>query len=97
MDERMTKISELLQEAGETNHVVYRITDGTDADWASWYSDWLTKLSELPDLLDGEVVRSELTYLLVKLDKDHQEQASSERWQDFYSRGLVEHFSRLTT
>jgi hypothetical protein len=93
MDERMAKISELLQEAGETHHVVYRITDGTDADWASWYSEWLTRLSELPDLLDGEVVRSELTYLLVKLDKDHQEQASGERWQDFYARGLVEHFS----
>jgi hypothetical protein len=93
VDERMTKLSELLQEAGETHHVVYRITDGTDADWASWYSEWLTRLSELPDLLDGEVVRSELTYLLVKLDKDHQEQAPGERWQDFYARGLVEHFS----
>jgi hypothetical protein len=93
MDERMAKISELLQEAGETHHVVYRITDGTDDDWASWYSKWLTTLSELPSLLGGEVVGSELTYALVKLDKEHREQASDQRWQDYYARGLVEHFS----
>jgi hypothetical protein len=93
MDERMTKISELLQEAAETHHVVYRITDGTDDDWASWYSDWLCKLSELPAILGRDVVRSELTYLLVNLDKEHREQASGERWQDVYARGLLEHFS----
>jgi hypothetical protein len=93
MDERVAKISELLQEAGETHHVVYRITDGTDDDWASWYSEWLTTLSELPSLLGGEVVRSELTYVLVKLDKEHREKASDQRWQDYYARGLVEQFS----
>ena len=93
MDERVAKISELLQEAGETHHVVYRITDGTDDDWASWYSEWLTTLSELPSLLGWEVVRSELTYVLVKLDKEHREKASDQRWQDYYARGLVEQFS----
>ena len=51
MDDRVAKVSELLHEAGETHHVVYRITDGADEDWASWYADWLIRLSELPDLL----------------------------------------------
>jgi hypothetical protein len=41
----------LLHEAAETHHTVYRITDGDDSDWASWYADWLLKLSELPKLL----------------------------------------------
>jgi hypothetical protein len=93
MDERERKLSELLQEAAETHHVVYRITDGTDPDWASWYSDWLTRLSELPAILGRDVVRSELTYLLVKLDRDHRRQAPDEPWQGFYARGLIEHLS----
>jgi hypothetical protein len=37
MDERAERISELLHEAGEVHHVVYRITDGADDDWASFY------------------------------------------------------------
>ena len=31
------EIAELLHEAAETHHVVYRIVDGDDPDWASWY------------------------------------------------------------
>jgi hypothetical protein len=50
-------VATLLHEAAETHHVVYRITDGDDPDWASWYADWLLDHSELPrvadELLDG--------------------------------------------
>ena len=42
-------IARLLDEVAETHHRVYRITDGTDADWASWYADWLLNLSELSE------------------------------------------------
>lgn len=93
MDERLAKLSDLLHEAAETHHVVYRITDGTDPDWATWYADWLVRLSELPTILGVEVVRSELTYLLVKMDRDQREQAPGQKWEDFYARGLIEHFS----
>ena len=65
MDERSVKVSELLHEAAETHHRVFRITDGADDDWASWYAQWLVTLSELPELLGGTVVRSELIWLLV--------------------------------
>jgi hypothetical protein len=37
-------------EAAETHHVVFAITDGTDADWATWSGDWLVNLSRLPEL-----------------------------------------------
>lgn len=47
------EISSLLHEAGETHHRVFRIVDGADDDWASWYADWLINLSELPALLGG--------------------------------------------
>jgi hypothetical protein len=47
MDERSTKVAGLLHEAAETHHQVFRITDGADDDWASWYAEWLVTLSEL--------------------------------------------------
>jgi hypothetical protein len=39
-----SRISALLREAAETHHVVFRIVDGDDPDWASWYADWLLDL-----------------------------------------------------
>ena len=92
MADTVQKISELLHEAGETHHRVYRIVDGADDDWASWYADWLVRLSELPDLLGTTPVRSELVYMLVRLDKEYAEQQASEPWEQHYARRLVEHF-----
>jgi hypothetical protein len=92
MDERSQRVSELLHEAAETHHIVYRITDGDDADWASWYSDWLTRLSELPQLLGKEPVRSELTHMLVSLDRQFTQEQPSGAWEDFYAQRLVERF-----
>ncbi|HEX4187744.1 MAG TPA: hypothetical protein VHY83_07605 [Solirubrobacteraceae bacterium] len=52
----------MLHEAGETHHLVYRIVDGEDPDWASWYADWLIRLSELPHILGTTPVHSELSH-----------------------------------
>ena len=93
MDEPTTRVSDLLHEAAETHHRVFRITDGADDDWASWYAQWLVTLSELPALLGGRVVRSELTYLLVRLDKEYTERRPDQRWEDYYAQELVHHFS----
>jgi len=92
MDERVVKISELLHEVADTHHQVFRITDGDDDDWASWYADWLVNLSELPSLLGGKPVRSELTYLLVGLDKEYAERGPEQRWEDYYAAALLAHF-----
>ena len=92
MDERTSKVGTLLHQAAETHHQVFRITDGADDDWASWYAEWLVTLSELPELLGAKVVRSELTYLLVRLDKEYTERRPDERWEDYYARELIRHF-----
>ncbi len=86
------RIAELLHEAAETHHRVYRITDGEDADWASWYASWLIELSELPDVLGRRPVRSELVYLLVLVDKEFTGKQPPEGWEDYYARRLAEHF-----
>jgi hypothetical protein len=93
VDERTARISKVLREAARLHHDVYRITDGADDDWASWYADWLARLSELPELLPMKPVPSELTYLLVKLDREYSSQPREEPWADFYARELVAHFA----
>jgi hypothetical protein len=85
-------IEALLQEAAETHHVVYRIADGDDPDWASWYADWLLELSELPQLLGGKPVRSHFVHALVELEREHAAAGTDERWQSWYARGLAERF-----
>jgi hypothetical protein len=92
MPDATARIAALLHEAGETHHTVYRIVDGDDADWASWYSDWLVNLSELPDLVGTRPVRSELTWLLVQLGKDYEGEAPNEPWPEWYAPRIVEHF-----
>lgn len=93
MADSVQKIGELLHEAGETHHTVYRIVDGADDDWASWYADWLVRLSELPDLLGVTPVRSELVYMLVRLDKEYTEYKPAEPWEQYYAEQLIAHFT----
>ena len=87
------RIAELLHEAAETHHVVYRIVDGDDPDWASWYADWLLELSELPAELGQKPVRSHLVHALVELDREYLAVSPSESWEEHYARGLRDRFS----
>ena len=81
-------IAQLLDEAAETHHRVYRITDGADDDWASWYADWLLDHSELPELLGARPVRSHLVHALVELDRAYAGDATGEPWPTFYAARL---------
>ena len=85
-------IAALLREVAELHHRVYRITDGEDADWPSWYAQWLVELSELPRWLARAPVRSELVYLLVTLDREVAAGGVDEPWEQHYARRMVEHF-----
>jgi hypothetical protein len=81
-------LADLLHEAAETHHVVYRITDGEDPDWASWYADWLLDLSELTESLGMRPVRSHLVCALVELDREFTSERRDERWEDWYAARL---------
>ena len=85
-------VGELLTQAAETHHQVYAIRDGDDPDWATWYSDWLVNLSRLPELLQRKPIRSELTYLLVSLDKEYLRDTHGEPWEAFYAVRLLQYF-----
>ena len=90
MDDRSARVAALLHEVGETHHLVYRIVDGEDPDWASWYGEWLTEHSELPEILGATPVRSELVWLLVGLDKDYTETNPDLPWPQWYAPRIVE-------
>ena len=92
MADRREQVAALLHEAGETHHVVYRIVDGDDPDWASWYADWLLSLSELPQLLATKPVRSELVWLLVELDRQYAQDGPDLPWPAWYADRLLERF-----
>ncbi|MFL5915284.1 MAG: hypothetical protein ACJ752_06560 [Gaiellaceae bacterium] len=87
------RIADLLHEAAETHHVVYRIVDGDDPDWASWYAEWLLTLSELPQLLGSTPVRSHLVHTLVELDRVYSTEPREERWEDWYAERLLARFA----
>jgi hypothetical protein len=84
------QVATLLNEAGETHHRVYRIVDGEDPDWASWYADWLLRLSELPQILGSTPVRSELVWLLVGLDKEYTAESPEMPWPRWYAERIME-------
>jgi hypothetical protein len=87
------QVATLLEEAAETHHRVYRITEGDDEDWASWYASWLLDLSELPELLGSRPVRSHLVHALVQCDQDHTAAATDEPWPRFYAAALTRRFA----
>ena len=86
-------VAGLLHEAAETHHVVYRITDSDDPDWASWYADWLLDHSELADLLGRRPIRSHLVHVFVKLDREYVAESPSESWEDWYAERLTDEFA----
>jgi hypothetical protein len=91
--DQIDRVAELLQEAGETHHRVYRIVDGDDPDWASWYAEWLRNLSELPQILGAAPIRSELVWLLVTLDKEYTKAGPSTPWPRWYAERMLDHFA----
>jgi hypothetical protein len=88
MDERSQQVSDLLHEVSEVHHVVYRITDGADDDWASFYADWLIDHSELPETLGKPPTRSHLVHELVESERALDE-APGATWEDFYAERIV--------
>ncbi len=92
--DKTEEISKLLHEASETHHVVYRIVDGDDPDWASWYADWLLDHSELPKLLGQAPIRSHLVYALVQHDRDFTSKKMDGSWEDYYAKELLKEFTK---
>ena len=88
MNESVEQIAKLLDETQHAHHQAYLATDGVDPDWPLWYADYLQ--DKLPPLLEADLTRSELTYLIVYLSKLQQLEAPGGRWSRYYAKTLVD-------
>lgn len=82
---------ELLVEVGPAHHKAFIETDGFDPEWPLWYADFLH--DKLMDILDIEFTKSELIYLLVAADLDHQDEAPDSDWPVYYTEFFAESLS----
>jgi len=88
MTETVEKIAKLLAETGFAHHQAYLATDGFDPDWPIWYADYMG--DKLPPLLESDLTKSELIYLLIYLSKQQPLQAPDDDWSRYYAGFLVE-------
>ena len=83
----LKQLAGLLAQTAEAHHRAYESTDGTDPEWANWYSGYLQTL--LGNELGRTITRSEIVYLLIKAQKEHESAGSKEAWTIYYARLIL--------
>ena len=82
--QRKDSIVALLHQAGEEHLATHQETNGDDPDWSIWYADYLLE-NGFAALLDAKLLRSDLIYLLVLVDKQQKIEAPGAQWERFYA------------
>lgn len=77
------QLAELFQQAKQAHLQAYQETDGADPEWPLWYADYL--LEPLREILQADLTKSELVYLLVRVDRELQENAPNANWTEYYA------------
>ena len=90
MNDNSKKIVGLLEETGQAHHQAFLDVDGFDPEWPLWYADYL--MDKLPPLLEADLTKSELVYLLVYLHNSHQLEAPGSRWARYYAKVLIDKY-----
>jgi NAD(P)H-hydrate epimerase len=90
MTDKKQQIAELLLQTGNEHHTEYYGVDGDDPDWPLWYAEYLH--GRLPPFLGKELTVSELTYLMVDLDRQFRAQESESEWNQFYAAKLLKRY-----
>ena len=80
------ELAALLVETGHKHHEAYQESDGADPEWASWYAGYLQ--AHVWDRLGRLLSRSELTYLLIRGDREARESEDPSQWAVIYARLL---------
>ena len=69
-------------------HAAYQATDGTDPEWAIWYSGHLQTL--LGDGLGRPITRSEIVHLLCKAQMAQAADGSDGPWPSYYAHLILD-------
>lgn len=89
--DQISDLQELFKIVGPAHHSAYKDTDGFDPEWPLWYAKFLHE--KMMDVLDVEFTKSELIYLLVAADLDHQDEDPDSNWPAYYSEFFAESLS----
>ena len=84
-------IAALLHQTGEDHHVAFKETDGVDPDWSIWYAGHLLDQG-FDRLLDAKLLKSDLIYLLVLVDKQQMSEAPGAHWENYYADFFIQRY-----
>ena len=90
---RKETIAALLHQTAEDHHVAFKETDGVDPDWSIWYAGHLLEKG-FNALLDATMLKSDLIYLLVLVDKEQMKEAPGAHWENYYADFFVKRYLR---
>lgn len=84
-------LAALFHQTAEDHHVAYKETDGVDPDWSIWYAGHLLEQG-FDRMLDASILKSDLIYLLVTVDKEQMSQAPGGRWERYYADFFIQRY-----
>jgi len=84
-------IAASLHQTAEDHHVAFKATDGVDPDWPIWYAEHLLEQG-FEKLLDAKLLKSDVIYLLVLVDKQQMSEAPGARWENYYANFFVSRY-----
>ncbi|HJW91594.1 MAG TPA: hypothetical protein VJ436_13205 [Anaerolineales bacterium] len=85
-----SELAKLFKETIEGHKQAFAETEGYDPDWPIWYAEQLH--APLSALLQAKFTRSELVYLLVRVEKERQLEAPGAEWTGYYARFFLERY-----
>jgi hypothetical protein len=66
-------------------------TNGADPDWSIWYAEYLLE-NGFEALLDAKLLKSDLIYLLVLVDKQQMSEAPGSQWEKYYADFFIKRY-----
>ncbi len=76
-----------LTEVAKAHHKAFKKTGGRDSEWPIWYAEYA--LEGMSEFVGRTLSKSELIYLLVKVEKEHKAAGSDQPWQSFYAEAFL--------
>jgi hypothetical protein len=89
-----SQLIDLLHETGPAHHRAYFAVNGDDPDWPLWYAEYMQ--ARLNHILGTALTRSELTYLLVSVEKERVAADASAPWPDYYADFFIDRYGAMT-
>lgn len=86
--QRKENMTALLHQAGIDHLATHKETNGDDPEWPIWYAEYLLEKG-FATLLDANLLKSDLIYLLVLVDKLQKIEAPGSQWEKYYTDFFV--------